>query len=163
VNRVTPLLLAAMFVATIGCDRVTKHVASAALAKGPDRSFFAGTVRVAYAENAGGFLSLGAAWPAYGRTAVFVVATGGLLLVVAAAILRARLNPLGLLGATLFLAGGASNWIDRVLHGRVVDFLNLGIGSWRTGIFNVADVAILIGLAVLAWARWRGEDPSLAD
>jgi signal peptidase II len=30
----------------------------------------------------------------------------------------------------------------------VIDFMNVGIGSWRTGIFNVADVAIMIGACV---------------
>ena len=45
---------------------------------------------------------------------------------------------------------GSGNLIDRILHdGTVVDFLNFGIGSLRTGIFNVADVAIMGGAALL--------------
>jgi signal peptidase II len=148
-----PMLLAAVLVATIGCDRMTKRLASATLAGAPDRSFLAGTVRVAYAENTGGFLSVGAEWPAHGRIAVFVVITGALLAAMGVAIMRARWSRWPLLGATLFLAGGASNWIDRVVHGRVVDFLNLGIGPLRTGVFNVADVAILAGLGLLLWAQ----------
>jgi signal peptidase II len=40
--------------------------------------------------------------------------------------------------------------IDRLLyHGRVTDFLNVGIGSLRTGIFNLADMAILAGALLL--------------
>ena len=36
--------------------------------------------------------------------------------------------------------------IDRINHdGSVVDFINVGIGSLRTGIFNIADVAIMGG------------------
>ena len=56
-----------------------------------------------------------------------------------------------LLGAALIVSGGAPNWIDRVATGSVIDFLNVGIGPLRTGIFNVADVAILggVGLVVL--------------
>lgn len=39
---------------------------------------------------------------------------------------------------------------DRLLHeGRVIDFMNVGIGSLRTGIFNVADVCITIGVLLL--------------
>jgi signal peptidase II len=54
------------------------------------------------------------------------------------------------------LAGGLGNLIDRVTnHGQVTDFLNLGIGSLRTGIFNVADVAITGGALLLAWLWWR--------
>ena len=44
-----------------------------------------------------------------------------------------------------FVAGGASNWLDRALRGSVVDFLNMGIGPVRTGVFNVADMAIMLG------------------
>ena len=48
------------------------------------------------------------------------------------------------------LAGGIGNLIDRVFHGGlVIDFLNMGIGPVRTGIFNVADMAIMAGFALL--------------
>ncbi len=50
----------------------------------------------------------------------------------------------------LILAGGMGNLIDRVLQdGVVVDFINVGIGPVRTGIFNVADVAITSGVIIL--------------
>ena len=40
--------------------------------------------------------------------------------------------------------------IDRLLNeGRVTDFLNVGIGTLRTGIFNPADMAILAGALLL--------------
>jgi signal peptidase II len=52
---------------TIGCDRVTKHMAAALLADKPPQSFLADSVRLEYAENAGGFLSLGAGLPLFGR------------------------------------------------------------------------------------------------
>jgi signal peptidase II len=41
------------------------------------------------------------------------------------------------------------------LRGSVVDFLNVGIGSLRTGIFNVADMAIMLGVALLLLAELR--------
>jgi signal peptidase II len=51
----------------------------------------------------------------------------------------------------LIVGGGVSNLIDRLRYGGyVVDFLNVGIGSLRTGIFNVADMAIMAG--VIIWA-----------
>jgi signal peptidase II len=161
-RSLTPVLLGLLLVGTIGCDRVTKRMAVQTLAGGPGRSFLGDTVRLGYAENPGGFLSLGTALPRAPRIAVFVVATGAILAAAALAMFRGALRGGALVGATLFLAGGASNWIDRVLHGSVVDFLNLGIGPLRTGIFNVADVAIMAGLLVLVFgARNRapiGED-----
>jgi signal peptidase II len=51
----------------------------------------------------------------------------------------------------LIVGGGVSNLIDRLRYGGyVVDFLNVGIGPVRTGIFNVADMAIMVG--VVMWA-----------
>ena len=58
------------------------------------------------------------------------------------------------IGLALFVAGGASNWIDRVVRGSVVDFLNVGIGPLRTGVFNVADMAIMLG-AVIVFVGFR--------
>jgi signal peptidase II len=50
-------------------------------------------------------------------------------------------------------ASGIGNLIDRLLFdGRVTDFLNLGIGGLRTGIFNIADVVGLLGFIVLLLA-----------
>jgi signal peptidase II len=154
--------LVAAALATIGCDRATKHIATALLAGEPDRSYLADTVRLGYAENTGGFLSLGADWPEAARTAVFTVATGFALLALVVFAIRDRFAGPSIVGAVLFVAGGASNWIDRVLHGRVVDFLNLGIGSIRTGVFNVADVAIMAGAALVALSALR-QAPAIAD
>jgi signal peptidase II len=145
----TPLLLGLLLAGTIGCDRVTKRIAVQTLAGAPDRSLVGGSVRLGYAENTGGFLGLGTALPPAQRTAIFIVATGAILAVALLAVFRGALSGGSLFGATLFLAGGASNWIDRVVHGSVVDFLNLGIGPLRTGIFNVADVAIMAGLLLV--------------
>ena len=154
------LLLVVAAVTTIGCDRVTKHAAIAMLADEPRRSFLADTVRLEYVENRGGFLSLGADWPATVRTAVLTVGTGLMLLIAIASARRFRSNHWLLTGIALIVAGGVSNWIDRVMRGSVPDFINLGLGPVRTGIFNVADVAITLGAVVLLLAEFRrGRNP----
>src|SRR4030095_6814365 len=112
------LVLVVAITSTIGCDRVTKHVALASLSDGHVRSYVSDMVRLQYVENTGGFLGIGA-W--------------------------------------LVIAGGASNWIDRVVRGSVVDFMNVGIGPLRTGIFNVADVAIMVGVAIVALTAFRND------
>jgi signal peptidase II len=45
--------------------------------------------------------------------------------------------------------------------GSVVDFMNVGVGSFRTGIFNVADVAILAGIGLLLAERYRARSASV--
>ena len=145
------LLLAV--VGTIGCDRVTKHLAAVTLADSPSRSYLGDTVRIGYVENQGGFLSVGDNLAPALRAAIFTVATGALLLVLIVVALRRRLSGWPALGFALFIAGGLSNWIDRVTQGRVVDFLNVGVGPLRTGIFNVADLAIMFGAVAFAWGE----------
>jgi signal peptidase II len=150
----------ALAAATVGCDRVTKHVAQSVLAGTPPRSYLGDTLRIAYAENAGGFLSLGAGLPEGVRMAIFTIATGLVLLALAVLAVRGSWSGLRLTALVLFVAGGASNWIDRAVRGTVIDFLNVGIGPIRTGVFNVADMAIMLAVAlfVLDEVRSRRAD-----
>lgn len=148
-QRLSRVIILIACLATIGCDRVTKQVAVTILADTPDHSYLADTVRLTYAENLGGFLSVGAGLSVERRMLVFTIATGLLLVGLTFAAIRGRWEGMRLLGAALIVSGGASNWIDRVATGSVVDFLNVGIGPLRTGIFNVADVAILVGVGLV--------------
>jgi signal peptidase II len=82
-----------------------------------------------------------------------------MFLVGAVCILVAKWNmPLAnFVALVLVLAGGIGNVIDRVLHhGLVTDFLNLGIGPVRIGIFNVADMFLTVGVLALL-LTCRGE------
>jgi signal peptidase II len=133
---------------TVGCDGITKHLAAERLAGLPVKSFFADTVRLSYAENAGGFLSLG-------DTLLFTVATGAFLLLLVVVAWRSGWQEWRTAALSLFVAGGFSNWVDRLSDGTVVDFLNVGIGGLRTGVFNVADVAIMVGVALFLYAEFR--------
>ena len=141
-----PSVLLVSLSGTVGCDRVTKRVATDVLSESPPRTFVHGMIRLEYAENTGGFLGLGSDWSPAARVAVFSVGNTLLLVALIVVAFREGWSGLGAVGVTLFVAGGASNLFDRVAHGSVVDFLNVGVGSLRTGVFNVADVAIMLGM-----------------
>ena len=111
------LVLVLAIAATISCDRATKHLAATTLAGAPAQSFLADTVRIQYAENAGGFLSMGSDLPPLLRTGLFTFGTGLALLGLIAAAVIFRWTGWPLLGVSLYVAGGASNWIDRLAHG----------------------------------------------
>jgi signal peptidase II len=125
------------------------------LAGSPGHSYLGDTVRLDYHENAGGFLSAGATWRPETRTAVFQVANGIFLVGALFLATRIKWSRLARVGLVMFLAGGLSNLIDRMTLGSVIDFLNIGIGPVRTGIFNVADVAIMAGVGLLMVDHWR--------
>ena len=61
-------------------------------------------------------------------------------------------------GLALIAAGAVGNLLDRIRSERgVVDFIDVGWGGWRFWTFNVADMAILLGAAVLVLALHRME------
>jgi signal peptidase II len=151
-RRVALLVLVAT---TVGCDRVSKHFASRELAGEPRQSFLADTVRLEYTENTGAFLSFGDSWHPVARIGVFTIGTGLILCGMVVAAFKFRLSGPALVGLALYFAGGASNLVDRVMHGSVIDFLNVGVGTLRTGIFNVADMAILLGVGIFLFTRVR--------
>jgi signal peptidase II len=141
----------------VGCDQVTKLVAASQLKDAGVLSFGGDVFRLAYAENRGAFLGFGSAWPEPWRWLAFtLVAT--LVVIASLAWLVSRMLEhrsgrrfsLAEWSMALIAAGGLGNLVDRVLRdGHVIDFMNLGVGSLRTGIFNVADVQIMVGLGLL--------------
>ncbi|HEX9786613.1 MAG TPA: signal peptidase II [Candidatus Binatia bacterium] len=146
----------------VAIDQATKWLAMKYL--GPDGFIsFAGDVfRLQYAENTGAFLSLGSSLPQPWRHIVFTVFVGLFLLALLAYVLCNRtLSPTYRAYLSLVCGGGLSNLIDRIVYdGRVVDFLNLGFGPIRTGIFNVADLAITAGAILLAVDSLTNKSPA---
>ncbi len=139
----------------VGCDQGSKQLAQLLLADHESVSLLAGVLHLTYAENPGAFLSLGAQWPAgvrllllVGLTALIIFGLGMLLLLSANDRLLRSLSPL------LLVAGGLGNLLDRLSnHGAVIDFLVVDTGLLHTGIFNFADMFIVLGV-VLAPFFW---------
>lgn len=137
----------------VGCDQASKSAARSLLASGDAQSYLGDSLRLQLVENPGSFLSLGASLPARFRFVLFTAAVSALLIgLVGASLFARRLESSRVIALALVAGGGISNLIDRLLYdGRVTDFLNVGIGGLRTGIFNVADMAIMAGALLLLW------------
>ena len=74
------------------------------------------------------------------------------------AIIFERTNALTRFAYASILGGAIGNLYDRILHGKVVDFISWHIGNAYWPTFNVADVGICVGvgLLVIAWlVEWR--------
>lgn len=145
------IVVVAVLLACVGIDQITKAVVRESLPRHEIMSYLGDTLRVQYAENRGAFLGMGAALSERTRTIVFVTGIGAVVAGILTYLLLAQASSLLFTAAlSLIAAGGLGNLIDRVaLGGYVVDFLNIGIGPVRTGIFNVADVAITAGALLL--------------
>ena len=141
------MILLLLLATCVGCDQAAKRVARAELFNADPISYWNGVVRFEYAENSGAFLSLGSRLPPQARFFFLVVMVGGLLTIgLGLTIFSDRLNLRQKAVLALAVGGGLGNLIDRVANGAVVDFMSLGIGNLRTGIFNLADVAIMAGM-----------------
>jgi signal peptidase II len=131
---------------SIGFDQTTKRIAEYSLGEN-SYSFFCDTIRIHFVKNAGAFLGFGADFSHVVKLWLFFILPAIFLLLAAIAVIADKnLSVWSRIMISLMISGGLSNLIDRIfLDGLVTDFVNLGIGSLRTGIFNIADVSIMIG------------------
>jgi signal peptidase II len=154
---VLPLII---MVLVILSDRMTKVWAVETLKGYPSQSYLGDSFRIIYAENEGAFLSLGSDLPENVRFWVLaiipILALGyfGFTL-----FFNNEVGPWQRIAFAFIIAGGGSNIIDRILEGKVVDFLNIGIGDLRSGIFNIADMAIMAGLFLILPMAFKSSAP----
>jgi signal peptidase II len=94
---------------------------------------------------------------------VFTLLAIGILGILATMYRRATAGDRWLaLGLALIAGGAIGNLLDRLRSDRgVVDFIDIGVGSYRFWIFNLADMGVVVGatlLGFLLWNRDRGDD-----
>lgn len=133
-------------------DQWTKELAIEHLKGAPTASYLNGFLKILYSENPGAFLGFGAHFDDATRKVLFIILVAAMLVGLVIYLLKAQvMNRLTAFSLALVFSGGLGNFIDRAFRegGRVIDFLNIGVGSVRTGIFNVADMAITAGTIVL--------------
>ena len=138
------LALAALIIIA---DQATKTLIIGSFQLGDSRpitSFF-NLVRVHNAGAAFNFLASASGWQRW-----FFIGVGSLAAVFIVWMLRSHAGQrLFSLALALILGGALGNVIDRLLHGYVVDFIQVHHSGWYFPSFNVADSAISVGAACL--------------
>jgi len=145
------VLTVIVLISCVGCDQASKSVAQSLLSETEVWSFWGDVVRLQVAHNHGAFLGLGSSLPETLRDGLFSFGIAGMLMILLFQTLFSKsASPSSILAYALLLAGGLGNLIDRLMYGGyVVDFINMGIGPIRTGVFNVADVVVVAGALML--------------
>lgn len=143
--------LLGMVCAIVILDQGSKYMAIQILEGKETISLLQDSLRFLLAENRGGFLSLGASLPEGLRNTIFLLLSSVFLMVFCIFTLFDKTSTFGvLIASSMIVGGGVGNLIDRAFrNGAVIDFVNVGIGNLRTGIFNVADMAVLFGCIFL--------------
>ena len=128
-------------------DQFTKTLIMGMFQLGDSRSItsFFNLVRVHNAGAAFSFLAGASGWQRW-----FFVGIGAAAAVFIVWMLRSHPGQrLFCWALSLILGGALGNVIDRLLHGHVVDFIQLHLGGWYFPSFNIADSAITVGAACL--------------
>lgn len=147
-SRLTTIL--AVVIVTVGLDQWTKKLAVDHLQNADDQLVLGEFFRLTFAKNRGAFLSLGSELDEGMRNILLNLVPAILLIVLFVYLLREkRINRWQVIGLAAIVGGGLSNIIDRILFGYVVDFMHMKVGNLQTGIFNIADVAIMIGMGIM--------------
>ena len=140
--------------AIIVADLLTKLLAEARLARSMPLSIIGDWVQLRLVYNQGAAFGLDVG--EYSRWVFFSLAV--IALVVLGSMVRSTRpgDRFRLLALALVCGGAAGNLIDRIRSAQgVVDFLDVGVGSWRWPTFNIADSAITVGAIALALSLWQ--------
>jgi signal peptidase II len=131
-------------------DRWTKRLVATRIALYTHIQIIPGFFRLTHTENTGAAFSLFADSPAHWKTAL-LIGFSVVAMVIVSVLLWKQRRALTMTGIalSLILGGAAGNLWDRVLSGRVVDFLLFYVGRYQWPVFNMADSAIVVGAGLL--------------
>lgn len=150
-NRIfRTLLIVVILGSNIGCDQISKSVVRERIQIDQQFGFIDNHVLLMKVENPGAFLSLGDSLPRFLRILLLtiipvIVLSLGFIYVLA----KKTLSKGMVTGACFVIGGGVGNIYDRIVYVSVTDFLHIDFGIFRTGIFNMADVSILVGAFII--------------
>lgn len=140
--------------ATAAVDQISKRLAMASLDLHQPVDIIGDLLRFTFAWNRGAAFSL-----PWGGPLFLTVITAAAVVFIGAVIWRYRgRSKLFVCGLGLVMGGALGNLLDRFFYGKVVDFVDVGVGGSRWPTFNVADIAITAGgiLLILLYKRESG-------
>ena len=141
------------FMLTLVLDQATKQITRMTMTIGQSVEVIGNFVRLTFVENRGMAFGI-----QIGNGAVFTLLSIVASIGIGIYLYFQRHEGRGVtVSLSLILGGAIGNLIDRILFGRVVDFVDIGIGTTRWPVFNVADSAVVIGMAVLIVTTYLSE------
>jgi signal peptidase II len=145
--RVFYLLIA---FAVVMCDRWTKHMVAQCIPLYRNIQIIPGFFRLTHTENTGAAFSLFADSTGPWKTGLLIAFSGIALVVVSVLLWKNHHAHVATgIGLSLIMGGALGNLWDRVVSGRVVDFLLFYVKRYQWPVFNLADSAIVVGAGLL--------------
>ncbi len=161
------IIIISVILVNIGCDQISKEVVRNSIDKYERIELIKSNFILTNVENTGAALSLGSDLPPALKVLFLqILPIIMLLILLRMIIVRTELSPWAVIGLAFAIGGGIGNIYDRVLYGSVTDFMHIDLGFVKTGIFNMADVSVVIGMILIlvdfAFSQNR-KPPTIAD
>ena len=134
----------AITAALVSLDQLTKWLAVITLKNAVGIEWIPRVLGLSYVENTGAAFGI-----LQGQRYFFLIITGLVMAALLALLLFGKFRKYWLfnISATLIVAGGVGNFIDRLIHGYVVDFIEVLFFNFP--VFNVADCYVVVGSVLL--------------
>ena len=142
-------MLGSITVPIVGLDQLTKLYVASRLPLYGTRAIIPNWLDLTFTLNPGAAFSLFATLPAEAREVLFLVLSCTATVVLLVLLARRSTPATSRIGFALILGGTIGNLIDRLARGRVVDFIYFHHDSFSYPVFNVADSAITVGVAMI--------------
>jgi signal peptidase II len=141
------LIILVILASNIGCDQVSKHLIRQSVSEYEQISVIKNFVTLMKVENTGAFLSLGSSLPEPFKLILLSILPVVVLTLAFLFVLTQKdLSRLSVVAICFVIGGGVGNIYDRVMHGSVTDFLHIDFVLFQTGVFNMADVSVMLGM-----------------
>jgi signal peptidase II len=136
-----------LFAAILALDQATKFLVRNTMFPGQSIPVLGQVVKITYVENTGIAFGLRLG-PGPVFTVLSILAS---LFIIVLLLTHRKEQPPFKAALVMILSGAVGNLIDRILFHQVADFIDLGVKHLRWYVFNVADTAVVVGMALLTY------------
>ena len=146
-----------LIVLNIAIDQISKIIVRAQVIPGSESEIIGDYFTLHNVENTGAFLGMGSDFnPTLKLILLLLLPIGVLGYVLYYIIKHKNLDNFTLIGFCFVIGGGIANVYDRIVYGSVTDFFHIDLGGvFRTGIFNVADMSVMLGMGLLLYGSFK--------
>lgn len=147
------------FLTVLVLDQITKQIIRLTMTVGQSVEVIGDVIRLTFVENRGMAFGI-----QIGNGLIFTILSLMASIGIAVYLYSQRNEHRGItVSLSIILGGAIGNLIDRILFGRVVDFIDIGVGTTRWPVFNVADSAVVIGMVLLLLTTYQIERSSVSS
>ena len=150
------ILITIIVLLGIALDQISKRWVRNNFESYIETSIIGDTFTLIKVENTGAFLGMGSELPETLRVLLLIVLPVVVLVgITVYTYLDKSLDKTSIIGFSLIIGGGIGNIFDRIVYGSVTDFLYLNFEFFKTGIFNIADLSVTIGMILILISSFK--------